>query len=117
MQHSPAGGRVWLELSQRGGEITLRIRDSGPGIAAGEQARLFDRFTRVDPGRSRQRGGPGLGLAIAQAIARRHGGVITVQSTPGEGSIFSVQLPAAGRRRSSRCPACASARRADVADR
>lgn len=117
IQHSPAGGRVWLELSQRGGEITLRIRDSGPGIAAGEQARIFDRFTRVDPGRSRQRGGTGLGLAIAQAIARRHGGVITVQSTPGEGSIFSVQLPAAGRRRSSRCPACASARRADVADR
>lgn len=96
IQHSPAGGTVCLELEQQSHAITLRVRDSGPGIAAGEQARIFDRFTRVDPARSRQQGGTGLGLAIAQAIARRHGGLITVRSTPGAGSTFSVQLPASG---------------------
>ena len=106
IQHSPAGGTVRLELEQRGSEISLRIRDSGPGIPALEQARIFDRFTRVDPARSRQQGGTGLGLAIAQAIARRHGGLITVRSTPGEGSTFSVQLPAAGQRRPASARAC-----------
>jgi two-component Ni(II)/redox sensor kinase NrsS len=107
IQHSPAGGTVCLELEQRGSEISLRIRDSGPGIPALEQVRIFDRFTRVDPGRSRQQGGTGLGLAIAQAIARRHGGLITVRSTPGAGSTFSVQLPAAGHRRPASARACA----------
>lgn len=117
IQHSPSGGTVCLELDQRGGEISLRIRDSGPGIPALEQGRIFDRFTRLDPARSRQQGGTGLGLAIAQAIARRHGGLITVRSTPGAGSTFSVQLPDAGRHRPASSRACASARHAGVADR
>jgi two-component Ni(II)/redox sensor kinase NrsS len=98
IQHSPAGGRVDVELQQRGREIRLSIRDSGPGISDAEQERIFDRFTRLDPARSRQHGGTGLGLAIAKAIAKaialRHGGKITVESTPGEGSCFDVVLPA-----------------------
>ena len=94
IQHSPAGGRVDVELQQRGREIRLSIRDSGPGISAAEQEHIFDRFTRLDPARSRQQGGTGLGLAIAKAIALRHGGRITVESTPGEGSCFDVVLPA-----------------------
>jgi two-component Ni(II)/redox sensor kinase NrsS len=94
IQHSPAGGRVDVELQQRGREIRLSIRDSGPGISDAEQERIFDRFTRLDPARSRQHGGTGLGLAIAKAIALRHGGKITVESTPGEGSCFDVVLPA-----------------------
>jgi len=94
IQHSPAGGRVGVELQQRGREIRLSIRDSGPGISAAEQEHIFDRFTRLDPARSRQQGGTGLGLAIAKAIALRHGGRITVESSPGEGSCFDVVLPA-----------------------
>ena len=94
IQHSPAGGRVGVELQQRGREIRLSIRDRGSGIPAAEQERIFDRFTRLDPARSRQQGGTGLGLAIAKAIALRHGGRITVESTPGEGSCFCLVLPA-----------------------
>jgi signal transduction histidine kinase len=94
IQHSPAGGRVDVELQQRSREIRLSIRDSGPGISAAEQDRIFDRFTRLDPARSRQQGGTGLGLAIAKAIALRHGGRITVESTPGEGCCFCFVLPA-----------------------
>jgi two-component Ni(II)/redox sensor kinase NrsS len=94
LQHSPAGGRIGVELEHWGREIKLSIRDSGPGIPAAEQQRIFDRFARLDPARSRQQGGTGLGLAIAQAIARRHGGSISVQSSVGAGAEFSVQLPA-----------------------
>jgi two-component Ni(II)/redox sensor kinase NrsS len=94
IQHSPAGSRVDVELQQRSREIRLSIRDSGPGISVAEQERIFDRFTRLDPARSRQQGGTGLGLAIAKAIALRHGGRITVESTPGEGSCFCIVLPA-----------------------
>jgi two-component Ni(II)/redox sensor kinase NrsS len=94
LQHTPAAGRIGVGLEQRAGEIVLRISDSGPGIPPEEQQRIFDRFTRLDPARSRQQGGTGLGLAIAQSIARRHGGLITVQSTQGEGATFSLRLPA-----------------------
>jgi two-component Ni(II)/redox sensor kinase NrsS len=93
LQHSPVGGRIEIGLETSGREIRLSIRDCGPGIPAAEQHRIFDRFTRLDASRSRQQGGTGLGLAIAQAIARRHGGGITLQSTPGEGSCFMVVLP------------------------
>jgi two-component system, OmpR family, Ni(II)-sensor and/or redox sensor kinase NrsS len=95
IQHSSAGGRIGVALERRGREVRLSIRDGGPGIPAAEQRRIFDRFTRLDAARSRQQGGTGLGLAIAQAIAQRHGGGITVQSAPGEGSCFCVVLPGA----------------------
>jgi two-component Ni(II)/redox sensor kinase NrsS len=94
LQHSPAGGTVRVSLERRGREIELLVRDNGPGIPAEQQARIFERFHRLDPARSRPQGGTGLGLAIAQAIARRHGGVISLESQPGEGSVFRVQLPA-----------------------
>jgi signal transduction histidine kinase len=70
------------------------VSDQGPGLAEGEQARIFERFYRSDYSRSRQSGGTGLGLAIAQAVARRHRGRITLLSTPGSGSTFLLQLPA-----------------------
>jgi two-component Ni(II)/redox sensor kinase NrsS len=95
LRHSPAGGTVRVELQRRGRELQWSVQDSGPGIPAEDQRRIFTRFSRLDPSRSRQQGGSGLGLAIAQAIARRHGGVITVHSAPGEGASFSTQLPAA----------------------
>ena len=92
LQHSPAGGRVKIKLRSRGREIDLSIRDSGPGIPLEAQQQIFERFHRLDSARSRQHGGTGLGLAIAQAIARRHGGVIGVHSTPGNGATFALRL-------------------------
>jgi two-component Ni(II)/redox sensor kinase NrsS len=96
LQHSPAGGMVRVGLQRRGREIQLSVQDSGPGIPTQDQRRIFERFHRVDASRSRQQGGTGLGLAIAQAIARRHGGVIRVESTPGHGATFSLRLSASG---------------------
>jgi len=97
LQHSPAGGTVRVGLQRRGREIQLSVQDSGSGIPAEEQGRIFERFHRLDPARSRQQGGTGLGLAIAQAIARRHGGLIHVESTPGEGATFSLRVSAVRR--------------------
>ncbi|HZD25397.1 MAG TPA: ATP-binding protein, partial [Alphaproteobacteria bacterium] len=98
------GGRI--ELSARavprmpppgplGPAVEVRVRDHGPGIAAEHIPRLTERFYRVDTGRSRQLGGTGLGLAIVKHIVNRHRGVLQIESTPGEGSSFSVFLPAA----------------------
>jgi two-component Ni(II)/redox sensor kinase NrsS len=92
IQHSPAGGTVLVGLQRRSREVQLFVQDSGSGIPAEAQGLIFERFHRLDPARSRQQGGTGLGLAIAQAIARRHGGVICVESTPGHGATFSLRL-------------------------
>jgi two-component Ni(II)/redox sensor kinase NrsS len=94
LQHSPAGGMVLVGLQRRGREIQLFVQDSGPGIPAEQQRRIFERFHRLDPARSRQQGGTGLGLAIAQAIARRHGGVISLDSAPPDGATFSLRISA-----------------------
>ncbi len=94
LQHSPTGGTVRVSLERCGQEIRLSVRDDGPGIPIEEQGRIFERFHRLDPARSRRQGGTGLGLAIAQTIARRHGGVIRVESTPGQGARFSLRLSA-----------------------
>jgi signal transduction histidine kinase len=95
LQHSPAGRTVLVGLQRCGREIQLSVQDNGPGIPAEEQRRIFERFHRLDPSRSRQQGGTGLGLAIAQAIARRHGGLISLYSTPGQGAMFALRLSAA----------------------
>ena len=94
LQHSPPGSTVWVALERRGREIQLSVQDEGPGIPGEAQRRIFERFHRLDPARSRQQGGTGLGLAIAQAIARRHGGVIRVESPPGQGAKFVLRLSA-----------------------
>ena len=70
--------------------------DSGPGIPAEHRARIFDRFYRVDEGRTRQAGGSGLGLAIARWGAEVHGGRLEVHSDDGSGSIFRLLLPISG---------------------
>ena len=93
IQHSPAGGVVRVELDRQGSELSIAVNDQGLGIPRDEQERIFERFYRSDASRSRQSGGTGLGLAIAQAIARRQRGRITLQSTPGSGSTFRLQLP------------------------
>src|SRR6266498_5996512 len=74
--------------------LPIWVADSGPGIAPEQLEAIFDRFARLDVGRSRDRGGVGLGLAIVKAIAEAHGGSIRVRSALGRGSVFEVLLPA-----------------------
>ena len=87
------GGDVRVQLSVKSDLWVVEIADTGAGIAAEHLPHVFDRFYRADSSRARQTGGTGLGLAIAQVIAQQHGGRITVQSTLGSGSVFTVWLP------------------------
>ncbi len=91
IKYTQAGGAVEVALRRSGQEATLEVRDTGPGIPSEEQARIFDRFYRSDPARSR--GGTGLGLALARSIVLLHHGHLTVESTEGRGSCFRVVLP------------------------
>jgi two-component system phosphate regulon sensor histidine kinase PhoR len=74
-------------------ELSVAFRDHGIGIAAEHLPRLFERFYRADPSRSRKLGGTGLGLAIVKHIVNAHAGKITVESSPGKGSEFVVHIP------------------------
>ncbi|AZS76312.1 two-component sensor histidine kinase [Streptomyces lydicus] len=82
-------------LPQGSAICVLEVADDGPGIPPEAAERVFERFYRVDPSRSRDHGGSGLGLAIASAIAQGHGGRLELETTPGEGSVFRLVLPAA----------------------
>ena len=84
-----------LRLRREGNVGLLQVQDSGIGITPADQQRIFDRFFRSDPGRSRRQGGTGLGLSIVAAIVRRHRGQISVDSKVGSGSVFTVKLPMA----------------------
>jgi len=98
IKYTPAGGTIRVEMAVSGsGEATIDVRDDGPGIAAVHQQRIFERFYRVDPGRSRESGGVGLGLAIARWAVEANGGRIELASEEGKGSSFRVVLPAAPR--------------------
>ena len=76
-----------------GGELAISIADAGSGIPADQLETIFERFHRIDGGRTRDRGGSGLGLAIARAIVEAHGGTITAESEPGHGATFRMVLP------------------------
>lgn len=95
IQYTPAGGKVILSLLEEHNNVIISVRDTGVGIAKGDQKRIFERFYRVDKARSRSKGGSGLGLAIARAIALAHQGSIEVQSEINKGSNFTVRLPIA----------------------
>jgi len=97
VDHTDPGGRIELSARQLGNEVVLTVRDSGTGIPAAEIGQIFDRFTRVGTGRSRDTGGFGLGLAVVKAIARAHGGSVQVHSTVGQGSVFDLLIPASAR--------------------
>jgi two-component system, OmpR family, heavy metal sensor histidine kinase CusS len=92
-KYTPDPGTVHLSLSSQGESVALTLRDSGVGIAPEEQAKIFERFYRVDKSRSREQGGAGLGLSIAQWIVAQHRGSIEVESDLGTGSVFYVRLP------------------------
>jgi len=92
-KYTPVPGKVTLSAKEEPGFVVLSVEDTGIGIAAEDQARIFERFYRVDKARSRELGGAGLGLAIAQWIVQLHKGAITVSSKVGKGSIFRVNIP------------------------
>lgn len=93
VQYTPSGGSIRVSLGTEGGRASLSVRDDGPGIPQDALEKIFERFYRVDPGRSRDRGGTGLGLAIVKHIAERHHGEVAVESELGMGSTFIVRLP------------------------
>lgn len=93
-KYSPPDQPILIMLSQAGDDVKIQVRDYGCGIPPEQQARIFDRFYRIDDARSRETGGVGLGLAIVKTLVEGMGGQITLWSRPGEGSTFTVILPA-----------------------
>ncbi|MBV7363342.1 two-component sensor histidine kinase [Actinomycetaceae bacterium TAE3-ERU4] len=93
IRYSPAGTRVQIDALIGEDRVNLRVIDQGIGIAKPDQERIFERFYRVDAGRSRATGGTGLGLSIVKHVAADHGGRVWVQSLPGFGSTFNLELP------------------------
>ncbi|MHB8293042.1 MAG: ATP-binding protein [Acidimicrobiales bacterium] len=93
VKYSQPGSKVIVRAEDRGGTVDLVVRDFGIGIPARDQERIFERFYRVDRGRSRQTGGTGLGLSIVRHVASNHNGTVLVQSREGEGSTFTLRLP------------------------
>lgn len=92
--HTEPGDRITVTARPLVGDrLEISVSDSGPGIPADQLERIFDRFHRVDLGRTRDRGGSGLGLAIARAIVEAHGGTISAESEPGHGANFRIALP------------------------
>jgi signal transduction histidine kinase len=94
-RHTPAGERVRVQVARAGSDATVSVVDRGPGIPAGELERIFERFYRLDEARGRDRGGAGLGLAIARQLVELHGGRIWAESVEGEGATFTFTLPLA----------------------
>ncbi|GGU03743.1 MULTISPECIES: sensor histidine kinase [Streptomyces] len=109
VNYSPARTRVGIaarKITAPGGDlIEIAVTDQGIGIPDKDKERIFERFYRVDPARSRATGGTGLGLAIVKHVAASHGGEVTVWSTEGQGSTFTLRLPEAGAVRDRRRPA------------
>ncbi len=93
LKFTPAEGSVEVSVGSRNGASTVAVADTGIGIDPAERERLFDRFYRADVARREQIGGVGLGLSIVDAIVAAHGGEISIESEPGEGSTFTVLLP------------------------
>lgn len=93
IKYSDPGSTVHIIAGREESGVVVHVRDEGCGIPPEHLPRLFERFYRVDKARSRNMGGTGLGLAIVKHIAQTHGGRVTVESKPGEGSVFSIHLP------------------------
>jgi two-component system phosphate regulon sensor histidine kinase PhoR len=93
IKYTPDGGDVTIQARQEGEKVKVSVSDTGVGIPHKDLPRIFERFYRVDEGRSREQGGTGLGLSIVKHIVQLHGGEITVTSEAGKGSTFTVLLP------------------------
>ena len=95
VRHSHDGGRVSVGISHSDQQVRIAVVDQGEGIEPEYQGRVFERFFRVDPARSRETGGTGLGLSIVKHVVADHGGRVDLWSEPGKGSTFTVVLPEA----------------------
>lgn len=95
LRYAPEGSEVRLEVRSLGDSVRVEVMDSGPGIPSVHRERIFERFYRMDPARSREAGGTGLGLAIVKHLVTAHGGEVGVESEVGRGSTFWFTLPAA----------------------
>jgi signal transduction histidine kinase len=95
VRFTPNGGSVTVSAERHDGSVEVRVADTGVGISPEHLPRLFERFYRADPARSRDDGGTGIGLAIARSVVEAHGGHITAASEPGAGSVFAFDLPVA----------------------
>ena len=93
VKYGDEGGTLTIRGQHSGHDLLVLVEDTGPGIAPKHLPRLFERFYRVDPGRSRERGGTGLGLSIVKHLCEAMGGSVSVDSHPGKGSTFTVRLP------------------------
>ena len=92
--HTPAGTEIEVLATANDDEITIAVKDSGPGLTEADQTRIFERFFRVDPSRARHAGeGSGLGLSIVDAVMQAHGGSVSVESAVGEGATFTLHFP------------------------
>ena len=94
IRYTPLGGLVHLTFLQTDDQMTISVKDTGPGIASEHLPRLTERFYRIDQSRSRETGGTGLGLAITKHVMQRHGGELQIQSELGKGSTFNLIFPA-----------------------
>jgi two-component system, OmpR family, sensor kinase len=103
--HTPGDARVTVTLAEEpgqtgaeddGGTVLVRVADEGPGMPAEDAARVFERFYRADPSRSRAAGGTGLGLSIVASLVAAHGGTVDLRTAPGQGTTFTVRLPRSG---------------------
>ena len=96
LAHTPSGGEVQMAASNGAGELIVSVSDTGTGISESDLPRVFDRFYRADPARTRNRGGSGLGLPIVQSIARLHGGTAEIASQVGHGTRVALLFPLLG---------------------
>jgi signal transduction histidine kinase len=94
LRYTPKGGQITMSAVRAGGEIEIRIQDTGPGIAPNELDKVFERFYRTETSRTREEGGSGLGFAIARSLVERHNGRIWAQSQPGQGLTVIIRLSA-----------------------
>jgi signal transduction histidine kinase len=90
-----ARSRVDVAVRAEGPWAVVEVADDGAGVPEAERERIFERFVRLDQARARDDGGAGLGLAIARDVAVRHGGALTVRSSPAGGALFELRLPVA----------------------
>ncbi|MGH7521627.1 MAG: sensor histidine kinase [Gemmatimonadales bacterium] len=93
LRHTPPGGRIRVSTERAGSDTVVRVTDTGSGIPADHLPRIFERFYRVDPGRSRQEGGTGLGLAIVKHLVEAHGGRVEAESELGRGTTILLYFP------------------------